>query len=434
MNQSARSDTDTSDSCGNTAGHDAAILPIDFESVVHFRRQKNAAIELVRGHIPDWAKGRVHDLAAACIATGQSKQSLLTSPVACLVVAENLPGRSDECVAALFACDVAESSVETTESKMAIVRELANRIAGDATEYLADVPETKADVPDVTWKQLGWQLGRKLLQEFAAIWRRKLKIGFTIAALAAACAMPVPHRVKCKAICEPVLSRFVAAPFDARLESATAVLGQHVTAGDVLATLDAGELESKLANLRDKAAQNQQRLLAALSNGEHAEAEHERLEAAQLRREIDLLEERTNQLQIRSPIDGVVISGDLERAQGTPLSVGDNLFEIASLDMIVVEVAVPERSISYVKNGMRVSIHLDAKGGGTTTSKVDRVHLRNEIRDHASVYIAEALVENKSGVIRPGMSGTASIHAGYEPLAWVLFHRPLQSLRNVTGW
>jgi multidrug resistance efflux pump len=65
-------------------------------------------------------------------------------------------------------------------------------------------------------------------------------------------------------------------------------------------------------------------------------------------------------LDIKSPIDGVVISGDLKRAEGAPVAIGQTLYEIAPLDRMVAEVAIPDDEISRVRLAQSVTINLDA--------------------------------------------------------------------------
>jgi multidrug resistance efflux pump len=230
------------------------------------------------------------------------------------------------------------------------------------------------------------------------------------------------------------LRRYVAAPFDAKLSRSHVVVGQQVQRGDLLATLDGGDLLSQLASVRAKLAQAEQRELAALSTADHSKSRFERLEVEHLRREAELLQRRQVRLEIRSPIDGIVVTGDLERAEGAPLSIGENLFEIASLDSLIAEVAVPEQHITFVKEKMPVSIVMEAIAGTRLESTIQRIHLRNEIRDHASVFIAEAELPNKDALLRPGMNAKATIDAGYRAIGWQLFRSPYNAARQWIGW
>ncbi|MEZ6090370.1 MAG: efflux RND transporter periplasmic adaptor subunit [Pirellulaceae bacterium] len=246
--------------------------------------------------------------------------------------------------------------------------------------------------------------------------------------------VPWPYTVKCNVVCEPAIRRYVAAPFDARLLKSHVVVGQTVAQGELLATLDGGELYNELAAVRAKLAQSKQRHSAALSQGDHSKSEFERLEMEHLLHELEILEKRQLKLSIRSPIDGVVVSGDLERAEGATVSLGDNLFEIASLNRLIAEIAIPESRVTSIGTSQSVRIWLDAAPGWSRQSNIKRIHQRSELRENASVYIAQAELSNDEHTLRPGMNGTAAIEAGYKPIAWLLFHRPYDAIRKRIGW
>ena len=55
----------------------------------------------------------------------------------------------------------------------------------------------------------------------------------------------------------------------------------------------------------------------------------------------------------------MVLSGDLKRVEGMPVTIGQNLFEIAPLDEMVFEIAVPERDYAHVNIGRPLTIVLD---------------------------------------------------------------------------
>ena len=65
------------------------------------------------------------------------------------------------------------------------------------------------------------------------------------------------------------------------------------------------------------------------------------LESQRLRSKADLLGLRRENLEIRSPITGVIVRGDLERSWGMPMTRGDTLFEVAPLAVMQVDIAIP---------------------------------------------------------------------------------------------
>ena len=76
-----------------------------------------------------------------------------------------------------------------------------------------------------------------------------------------------------------------------------------------------------------------------------------------------MLEHRSENLEVRSPIDGIVIGGDLKRAEGVPVQVGQTLFEVAPLASMDVEIEIPGGEIALLKGGLPVQVVLDAFPG-----------------------------------------------------------------------
>ena len=68
---------------------------------------------------------------------------------------------------------------------------------------------------------------------------------------------------------------------------------------------------------------------------------------------------RLAQVEIRSPIEGIVVTGDLRRYESATVKVGQSLYEIAPLDRLVAEMAVPEEDLEQVADGALLSLWLD---------------------------------------------------------------------------
>ncbi len=147
-----------------------------------------------------------------------------------------------------------------------------------------------------------------------------------------------------------------------------------------------------------------------------------------------LLQHRLDNLAIRSPIDGVVVAGDLEKASGAPLTIGQSLFEIAPLDRMLCELSIPEEDVGRIAAGGVVRVRLEARPGAALTGTVRRVHPRAELRGSSSVFVAEVELDNPDGELRPGMNGTARVEAGRGSVAWLAFHKPWARLRRLLEW
>jgi multidrug resistance efflux pump len=265
--------------------------------------------------------------------------------------------------------------------------------------------------------------------------RRKRRLAvLTALAVVGLAALPLPYKLRCDCTVEPVVRRFVAAPFAATLDRALVQPGDVVRAGQTLATLDGRELRWELAALVADRQQAEKARDAALADRKVADAQLARLEIEQLENRIQLLRSRQDQLEIKCPLDGMVVSGDLERVEGAPLAVGQTLFEVAPLDRVIVEIAVPESEIASAEIDADVAVRLDACPHRRWHGQITRIHPRAELRDTEQVFIAEVEIANLDGHLQPGTGGRAKITGPWAPLAWIAFHRPIETAARWLGW
>jgi len=110
------------------------------------------------------------------------------------------------------------------------------------------------------------------------------------------------------------------------------------------------------------------------------------------------------------------------------------LFEVAPLDKMVSEIAIPESEISYVTVGMPVVVKLSAFPFETFEGSITRIHPKTEIVNDNSVFMAEVSLSSDRVELRPGMKGSAKIRSHWSPLAWNLFHRPWEAVRCWMIW
>ncbi len=252
--------------------------------------------------------------------------------------------------------------------------------------------------------------------------------------LLAGLCVPLPYSVRGGCEVHPISLRFVAAPFDARLLHAEVEPGDEVEAGQVLARLDGEEIRWELSGATaevDRAAKERD---GHLAEKEINAAQVSRLEMARMTAKATVLRQRSEQLEIRSPVAGVVISGDLRKAEGAPLSTGQTLFEIAPLEEMVLEIGIPEEDIGHVLVGQSVQAVLHALPDRTWTGLIERIHPRSELIDQDYVFVAEVKFTNDRGLLRPGMKGRAKVQTAAHPLGWNLFHKAVDQVRFWIGW
>jgi len=278
-----------------------------------------------------------------------------------------------------------------------------------------------------------WQHLRRLCQQALTSQRRRTA-GIIIAAVTAILLLPLSYKIDCNAELQPVLRRFVATPFDGTLQRCYVQPGEFVEQNTVLALMDEREIQWELAGVQADRSRAQKERNSHLADHQFGEAAIARHEVERLKHRSDLLTFRNEHLELRSPIDGVVISGDHKDEEGVPLKTGDTLFEIAPLDSMIIEVAVPEEDVRWVTTGMPIRLQLDAMPSDIIHAAVTQIHPKAELKDHDNVFIVEAEIANGSGLLRPGMRGNARILSDRHTLGWNLLHKPAAWLVGWLGW
>ena len=229
---------------------------------------------------------------------------------------------------------------------------------------------------------------------------------------------PVSYRVACLAKVETAAERLIAAPFASMLEQSYVKPGDRVAAGELLVKLDGRPLRLELEALDAEIQQVNKEHNAALATNQIAEAQQFALKKRRLDRQRDLVMDRLGRLDVTSPIDGVVISGELDKFVGAPLERGQGLLEIAPLADMRIEVQIPDYEIRYVNPGAKTAVKLDAIGGLAMHLRIEDIYPSAELRDDQNVFIGQIRVDNRDGALRPGMLGEATAFGPPRPRVW----------------
>jgi len=158
---------------------------------------------------------------------------------------------------------------------------------------------------------------------------------------------------------------------------------------------------------------SEQELESAIAAAERAEAAVS-LAAANLRQATateHVAETNLTKTEIRSPIDGIVLSHTIEVGQTvvaafqTPV-----LFQIAEdLHELELSVDVDEADIGKVREGQNAKFVVAAYADRRFDATVTTVHNASRVVDRVVSYEAELAVDNRDLALRPGMTATAEI-------------------------
>jgi HlyD family secretion protein len=243
---------------------------------------------------------------------------------------------------------------------------------------------------------------------------------------------------------QPTTEVDVSSELSGTLASVDVDYNDQVAVGQVLARLDDTKLKAQLANASASVAAAQARLAQAEASAREAETDYRAAveldrrgittsrdlasnEATHLRAQaqveiaradltvaqanLDLQQADLEKAEIRSPIKGIVLNrtADVGQIVASSLS-APVLFTLAEdLARMELRVDIDEADIGRVAVGNAASFTVDAYGGQTFPAVITQVRFAPENTDGVVTYKAVLSVENSAGLLRPGMTATATI-------------------------
>ena len=135
----------------------------------------------------------------------------------------------------------------------------------------------------------------------------------------------------------------LAAPVDGFLRQTRVRPGDSVKQGDVLVELADQDLLLEKKRWESELARHQNNFSLALGKSDRGQFAVNFARAAEAKAQLELVESQLARAQVVSPIDGLVIQGDLTQMVGAPVKRGDTLLTVAPRDQYRIIVEVDER-------------------------------------------------------------------------------------------
>lgn len=241
------------------------------------------------------------------------------------------------------------------------------------------------------------------------------------------------YRVSSDATLEGSIQRAVVAPMESYIATSKARAGDLVKSGDILATLEDKDLKLEQLKLLGQRAQHQKEYRNALANHDRPQANILRARIAQSNAQLELLREQLSRTQLKAPINGVIVKGDLSQSLGSPVERGEVLFEVAPLDEYRIILEVDERDINEIAEGQQGLLALSALAGETLPFTVSRITPVSNQESGRNTFRVEAQIHESPENLRPGMQGVGKIEVGQRRLIWIWVH-PLWDWLRLTIW
>ncbi|MBK7641964.1 MAG: HlyD family efflux transporter periplasmic adaptor subunit [Planctomycetes bacterium] len=218
------------------------------------------------------------------------------------------------------------------------------------------------------------------------------------------------------------------AAFEGPLAQAQARAGDSVQAGELLARFDTRELELERERLEHERKAFEIEGRRAFAAGQLAQSEVCDARAAESAAALALVERKIALSDVRAPVSGVVLAGDLSKRVGGIFAKGEALFEVAPMDHLALEIQVPESSVGWLSIGQAGRFAGFARPEDRQEITLTRIAPAAQVQGTQTVFSVEAGSVEQAAWMRPGMEGMALIEVGERPLWWVLSHQALDWL------
>jgi biotin carboxyl carrier protein len=330
-----------------------------------------------------------------------------------------LPGQQE--VIGVVLCERAEGVEFSATEQRALL--LAGRLIGPVLELKQ---EQSGPLPRRAKQALEHSLDRLIKPGQR---RFKMAVAGALFAVAVLVFGQGSYRVSATATIEGLIQRAVVAPFDGYIAEADVRAGDTVAAGEVIARLDNRELLLELRKSTSEEEKLNNEYRRALASLDRSEARIVQTRLAQVQAQSTLLQQKLERVELRAPLGGIVIAGDLSRSLGAPVERGQVLFEVAPLDEYRLVLEIDEQEIANIEAGQAGSLSLTALPHERWHFVIEQVSPVFQEVDGQVSYRTEARIEGGVQALRPGMEGVGKIEIGRRSFGWILFHKMVDWVR-----
>lgn len=301
---------------------------------------------------------------------------------------------------------------------------------------------------------------------------RWILVGVTLIVLCYLAFLRLPMKIQAEATLEPVSQRSIFAAADGTIEKILVSDGEPVSTGQVLAIMHSPGLdlmaEEALGKLRAMAEKRNglmvainQATLDAKSEATQTSISSELLvldaQEKHTRSMLEFVRSQQKELELRSPIDGVVVASEIERElDQRPLKRGDTLFKVVQLeDQWRLQIKVSDRDSYWIRRFYDIdlteqknrSLNLSTKPNSVLVqfdsmpekqfeALITRVEKfsENHLGQGSFQYVTASIEPEIAKEFHMGSVATVTFICGSEP-AWYVWCRPLvEFIQTRTGW
>jgi hypothetical protein len=248
----------------------------------------------------------------------------------------------------------------------------------------------------------------------------KLATVLVLAGIVFLCVAKGTYRSKSSCVLEALVQQSICAPFDGFIRAVNVEVGDNLIAqSTVLAELDTVELRLKLASARAEQVGYIKQVNAYMRDGQTAQAQIAQADADKIQARIELFQYYIDQAQLKTPITGKLVAGDLKRQIGAPVKTGDILFEVTPLNALRAEILVSEDQILDIETGQTGNLATVSFPDQKIPFEVELVSPMAEVVNNRNVFKVRVQFKDTRDWMRPGMEGVAKIDIGKRRYIWI---------------
>ena len=243
---------------------------------------------------------------------------------------------------------------------------------------------------------------------------------------------PLPSRVSTDFVLEPARQAEVRATVAGEIREVRVKQGDAVHAGDVLVILANPDLEAAAQSTQSHLALADAATRLAAQSGNSTDFAKATGEAQRLEKDLAVDLQRTAGLTVRSPIDGIVASPDIDQLSGEYVDAGATLATIVNRQAMRARILVHDWDFANIHAQATAQLKVAAYPYRTFDGRVERimpaaaadtpvaadakiVRYGRELTNYFAVVLD---FPNPDGSLMEGMTGTAKISGNYRPAAW----------------
>ena len=205
---------------------------------------------------------------------------------------------------------------------------------------------------------------------------------------------------------EPNVKNNIAPQTAMRIKSIRVEVGDFVSKGQVVATMDAVSLDQVKLQYKNDSTEYV-RLKGLYEVGGLSKSDLDAIELSYKVRTKNY-ENMLANTELRSPISGVISARNYD--VGDMYTMGQPIYTVQEISPVKLLVAVSERDYTRVKKGGAVSINVDAFPGAEFSGTITRLYPTVDPTTHT--FLVEVQVPNKDRKLRPGMFARVTLVFG----------------------